>query len=340
MPKDFYDLLGVSDDAPTEDIESAYRSKVREYHPDRNDSPDATDKFKTIQKAKEILTNDKERYKYDQIGHDRYVRSYVRGGLDGFTFTGRTQYDGPMGTPTPSPSEKKPSSSSSTRTSSPKMKNTASTTQRTSTQTTTDSKSTETQESTESDIHDLDPDDIPFKPKVHPRIKLAVTAVLLSTFAYVYGILAFLGSNEANFMELFRDIQANPWGIFHSEAILQSPLEFMVAAIDADPITLVGSAMFPIGAVLIPGVLAHTVWTLGGRKSTWMYVLGTLPPLAVILVSSFSIWQPPLQLSIVLYTAIPVATVILFITDIMGHIIYKYIEFYIEFYNIGRFFPG
>jgi len=68
MSENFYDVLGVSSDASTEDIKQAYRSKATEYHPDVSDDPDAEEKFKKIQKAKQVLTDEEKREAYDQMG--------------------------------------------------------------------------------------------------------------------------------------------------------------------------------------------------------------------------------------------------------------------------------
>jgi molecular chaperone DnaJ len=97
MSEDFYDILGVSRDASEEDIEQAYREAVREYHPDVSDDPDAEEKFKKAKKAKEVLTDDQKRERYDQLGHDQYVEAEKRGagggGAQGDPFGG----EGPFG---------------------------------------------------------------------------------------------------------------------------------------------------------------------------------------------------------------------------------------------------
>jgi len=82
MTEDFYDILGVSRDASEDEIESAYRKAVREYHPDVSDDPDAEEKFKKAKKAKEVLTDDQQRQMYDQMGHDRFVEADKRGATD------------------------------------------------------------------------------------------------------------------------------------------------------------------------------------------------------------------------------------------------------------------
>ena len=79
MSEDFYEILGVSRDATTEEIEQAYREAVRKYHPDVSDEPDAEEKFKKAQKAKEVLTDDEQRQRYDQMGHERFVEAEKRG---------------------------------------------------------------------------------------------------------------------------------------------------------------------------------------------------------------------------------------------------------------------
>jgi molecular chaperone DnaJ len=82
MSEDFYSVLGVSEDASQEEIQSAYREKAREYHPDVSDDPNAEEKFKNVKKAKEVLTDDEQRQLYDQLGHDRYVEAEKHGATE------------------------------------------------------------------------------------------------------------------------------------------------------------------------------------------------------------------------------------------------------------------
>lgn len=62
---DYYKVLGVSQDANEEDIKSAYRKLARVYHPDKNDSPEAQDKFMNIRDAYEVLGDPQKRREYD-----------------------------------------------------------------------------------------------------------------------------------------------------------------------------------------------------------------------------------------------------------------------------------
>jgi len=79
MPRTFYEVLEVPRDASQEAIRDAYQRKVKEHHPDVSDDPDATDRFKRIVRAEEVLGDPGERRKYDRLGHDTYLRRYEDG---------------------------------------------------------------------------------------------------------------------------------------------------------------------------------------------------------------------------------------------------------------------
>jgi molecular chaperone DnaJ/curved DNA-binding protein len=64
--KDLYEILGVDEDASKDEIKKAYRTLARKHHPDRNpDDPNAEEKFKEIQKAYSILSDEEKRQQYD-----------------------------------------------------------------------------------------------------------------------------------------------------------------------------------------------------------------------------------------------------------------------------------
>jgi DnaJ-class molecular chaperone len=65
--KDLYKLLGLSTEASQDDIQQAHRKLVREYHPDANpEDPRAEGRFKEIQQAYEVLSDEKKRREYDE----------------------------------------------------------------------------------------------------------------------------------------------------------------------------------------------------------------------------------------------------------------------------------
>lgn len=68
MQKDLYKVLGVSKSATADELKKAYRKLAIEYHPDKNKSKEAEEKFKEINQAYEVLGNPQKRQQYDQFG--------------------------------------------------------------------------------------------------------------------------------------------------------------------------------------------------------------------------------------------------------------------------------
>ncbi|WP_324662191.1 J domain-containing protein [Haloarcula sediminis] len=73
MTETFYDVLGVAEDATTDEIETAYRERLKETHPDVSDDDDAGRATKALIEARDVLVDDEERARYDRLGHDAYV---------------------------------------------------------------------------------------------------------------------------------------------------------------------------------------------------------------------------------------------------------------------------
>ncbi len=67
--RDYYEILGIDKGATAQQIKSAYRKLAKEYHPDRNKDAGAEGKFKEMQEAYEILSDDRKRSAYDKYGH-------------------------------------------------------------------------------------------------------------------------------------------------------------------------------------------------------------------------------------------------------------------------------
>src|SRR6201996_233098 len=70
MPRDYYEILGVSRDAEDGEIKKAFRRLARELHPDVNSEPDAEERFKEAAEAYEVLSDADRRATYDRYGHE------------------------------------------------------------------------------------------------------------------------------------------------------------------------------------------------------------------------------------------------------------------------------
>lgn len=95
--KDYYEILGISKNATDDEIKKAYRKQALKWHPDKNNSQEATERFKEINKAFEVLADSKKKQMYDQYGADAFERGGAAGGWPGgqgpFSYT-YTSYGG------------------------------------------------------------------------------------------------------------------------------------------------------------------------------------------------------------------------------------------------------
>jgi len=90
MGKDYYSVLGVSRGASDDEIKKAYRKLALKYHPDKNQSPGAEERFKEIGEAYDVLSDSRKKQIYDQCGEE---------GLKGSMGGGPGQQQGPQGMP-------------------------------------------------------------------------------------------------------------------------------------------------------------------------------------------------------------------------------------------------
>ncbi len=72
MARDYYEILNVSKNSSDSEIKKAYRKLALQWHPDRNKSSEANEKFKEINKAYEVLSDPKKKEVYDQYGESAF----------------------------------------------------------------------------------------------------------------------------------------------------------------------------------------------------------------------------------------------------------------------------
>ena len=97
MSKDYYNVLGVDKKASKEEIKKAFYKLAHKYHPDKKDGNEA--KFKEVNEAYQVLSDDAKRAKFDQFGAGFENMGgggagYGQGGFGGFDFSGFGQQGG------------------------------------------------------------------------------------------------------------------------------------------------------------------------------------------------------------------------------------------------------
>jgi len=83
--RDYYEILGLSKSANSDEVKKAYRNLALKYHPDRvgaDKKKEAEEKFKEMSEAYEVLIDTQKKAKYDQYGHEAVDNSFKQGGFE------------------------------------------------------------------------------------------------------------------------------------------------------------------------------------------------------------------------------------------------------------------
>jgi molecular chaperone DnaJ len=86
--RDYYEVLSVTRTASDDDIKKAYRRLALQFHPDRNQAPEAIERFKEATEAYQVLSDAEKRTAYDRHGHAAFERGGGAGTVDFSNFVG------------------------------------------------------------------------------------------------------------------------------------------------------------------------------------------------------------------------------------------------------------
>lgn len=325
MAENFYDLLGVDEDATNAEIKRAYRQRAREYHPDVNADHRANAQFKTVRRAYDVLRDETERSAYDRLGHEKYVsqrmkglpstepsssrsssasdrsattggsgRQQVRWGASTATngSTQRTQHQHAQrqqtrqsGTSAQRTGQQ--SHFSRTSTNGSRRRSRVGATRESASQASTATRSTHRE-----------------------RLRNRWVAVSVALAVYMAGLSQYALANQSALDALVGGLASDPAATLVTEAGLSAPMAFIRAAAAEPSLAL----LFPVGAAVLPLVLVLTVVRFG-KGAAWLYAFGALSPLAGIAMGEFlPISAAWVDLS--LFIVLPVVVTLVFLVDV------------------------
>ncbi|WP_224269600.1 DnaJ domain-containing protein [Haloprofundus salinisoli] len=351
MPENFYDLLGVSDDATQAELKAAYRAKAREYHPDVNDDDRATAQFQTIRRAYDVLSDESERADYERLGHRTYVKKRMKGypsasrwGDDDSASSGGPSAS--RGTSTTASSRSRRASTSTSTTSASTASTSRSSTDRSASASGTASSTSSTGSSrsrskrrssgrtTTATVGGHDPEAADARARAREarrarrrqqRQKDQVrssrrrtlsyhwTSVLGATILYVAGVAQYLLAQLPALDAFAAELVSAPSvAALTGSYGLTGLLQFALAAAQT-PTATPEALLFPAGAVALPLSLVVTVHRFGSG-ATRLYAVGAFAPLVALGLSTAL--APMVALALLLAVVVPVVSASLFLGDV------------------------